>query len=251
MDATGNPRALIADDEPLLAADLASRLQTLWPALELAAVVHHGQAAAEAIARLTPDIAFLDIRMPGLSGLEVARLGRVPQVVFVTAYDQYAVTAFEAAAVDYLLKPVSNERLGETVDRLRDRLAKPAATPDLAGLLQALLARQKPVLQWIRAGVGTETHLVSVGDILYFQADDKYTVVQTAAHEYLIRTPLRELLDQLDPAAFWQIHRNTIVATAAIASAHRELTGRVTLTLRRRTETLTVSRAYAHLFKQM
>lgn len=254
MDSPRSPRALIADDEPLLAADLASRLQTLWPELDLAAVVHHGPAAVEAIARLSPDIAFLDIRMPGLSGLEVAKAARVPQLVFVTAYDQYAVSAFEAAAADYLLKPVSDERLQQTVERLRQRFTTPPVQTDFSGLLQELLARQTPHpphLQWIRASVGTETHLVNIADVIYFQADDKYTVVQTAAREYLIRTPLRELLPQLDPQAFWQIHRNTIVATAAIASARRELTGRATLTLRGRAETLTVSRAFAHLFKQM
>jgi DNA-binding LytR/AlgR family response regulator len=251
MDSPRSPRALIADDEPLLAADLASRLQTLWPELDLAAVVHHGPAAVEAIARLSPDIAFLDIRMPGLSGLEVAKAARVPQLVFVTAYDQYAVSAFEAAAADYLLKPVSDERLRQTVVRLRQRLSSTAPPSDFSALLRELLTRQKPHLQWIRASAGVDTHLVDIADVMYFQADDKYTVVQTATREYLIRTPLRELLPQLDPAAFWQIHRNTIVATRAIASARRELTGRVTLSLKGRAETLTVSRAFAHLFKQM
>lgn len=253
MDSSRRPRTLIADDEPLLAADLASRLQGIWPELDLVAVVHHGPAALEAISRLEPDIAFLDIRMPGLTGIEVAKATRVPQLVFVTAYDQYAVAAFEAAAADYLLKPVSDERLIQTADRLRQRLSAALPQTDFSALLHELLAlqAQTPHLQWIRASVGVETHLVDIADVIYFQADDKYTVVQTAMREYLIRTPLRELLPQLDPAAFWQVHRNTIVATRAIASARRELTGRVTLSLRGRAETLTVSRPFAHLFKQM
>lgn len=251
MDSSRRPRALIADDEPLLAADLAARLQLIWPELDLVAVVHNGPAALEGIVRLEPDIAFLDIRMPGLSGLEVAKATQVSQLVFVTAYDQYAVGAFEAAAADYLLKPVSDERLRQTVERLRRQLSSAQPAPDLSALLHELLARQTPHLQWIRASVGVETHLVDIADVIYFQADDKYTLVQTAAREYLIRTPLRELLPQLDPAAFWQVHRNTIVATRAIASARRELTGRVTLSLKGRVETLTVSRAFAHLFKQM
>jgi DNA-binding LytR/AlgR family response regulator len=251
MAANGHIRALIADDEPLLAADLATRLAALWPELDIAAVVHHGPAAVEALTRLAPDIAFLDIRMPGLTGLEVAQQVRVPHFVFVTAYDQYAVAAFESAAADYVLKPVSDARLAQTVQRLRERveLAQPAA--ELGGLLQQLLGRQPERMKWIRASVGNDTHLVDVDEVIYFRADEKYTVVQTAQRDYLIRMPLRELLPQLDGARFWQVHRNTIVATSAIASARRELNGRVTLSLRGRNETLTVSRAFAHLFKQM
>ncbi|MBS1208445.1 MAG: Transcriptional regulatory protein YehT [Proteobacteria bacterium] len=251
MDTARRPRALIADDEPLLAADLATRLQAAWPELDLVAVVHHGPAAVEAISRLAPDIAFLDIRMPGLSGLEVAQAVKVPQMVFVTAYDQYAVSAFDMAAADYLLKPVSDARLAETVQRLKTRFAQASPAPDLSALLHELLGTRKEYLKWIRASVGPDTHLVDVAEVLYFRADDKYTVVQTLDREYLIRMPLKELLPQLDPSAFWQIHRNTIVATGVIASARRELTGRVTLSLRGRPETLTVSRAFAHLFKQM
>lgn len=251
MDTAGHPRALIADDEPLLAADLATRLPALWPELDVVAVVHHGPAAVEAISRFEPDIAFLDIRMPGLSGIEVARSARVPHLVFVTAYDQYAVSAFEMAAADYLLKPVSDERLGATVARLKALLATRQAPPDLSALLHKLLSSQPEYLKWIRASVGNDTHLVAVSEVLYFRADDKYTLVQTAAREYLIRTPLKELLAQLDPAAFWQIHRNTLVASAAIAAAHRDLAGRITLSLRGRPETLSVSRAFTHLFRQM
>ncbi|MEC5387456.1 LytTR family DNA-binding domain-containing protein [Uliginosibacterium sp. H3] len=244
-------RALIADDEPLLAADLATRLAVLWPELEVAAVVHNGPAAVEALARLAPDIAFLDIRMPGLSGLEVAQQTRVPHLVFVTAYDQYALAAFESAAADYLLKPVSDTRLAQTIERLRQRVETTQAPSDVGQLLQQLLGKQAAQIKWIRASVGNDTHLVDVDEVIYFRADEKYTVVQTAQRDYLIRTPLRELLPQLDGARFWQVHRNTIVATSAISSARRELNGRVTLSLRGRSETLSVSRAFAHLFKQM
>ena len=251
MDTATRPRALIADDEPFLAADLVSRLARLWPELDVVAVAHHGPAALDAIGRLQPDIAFLDIRMPGLSGLEVAAQARVPHLVFVTAYDQYAVDAFEHAAADYLLKPVGDERLQKSVDRLRVRWRDATApTPWLADL-RRLLEPHDPYLRWIHANVGNEVHLVDIAEVLYFRADDKYTVVQTAGREYLIRTPLKELLPQLDPEIFWQVHRNTLVNTRAIASARRELTGRVILTLRQRPETLTVSRAYAHLFRGM
>jgi DNA-binding LytR/AlgR family response regulator len=251
MDSKARPRALVADDEPALAADLATRLGRIWPELDIAAVVHHGPAAVEALTRLSPDLAFLDIQMPGLSGLEVAEKARVPHLVFVTAHDQYAVAAFEAAAVDYLLKPVGDMRLAQTVDRLKARLANGAPAIDLAALLQRL---SKPVparLSLIRASVGAETHLIDIGSVLYFRADDKYTAVQTVAREYLIRTPLKELLTQLDPERFWQIHRNTIVNAQAVASAHRELTGRVTLHLKGRAEKLPVSRAFSHRFRQM
>ena len=246
-----DPRALIADDEPFLAADLAARLTRLWPELDVVAVAHHGPAALDAIGRLQPDIAFLDIRMPGLSGLEVAAQARVPHLVFVTAYDQYAVEAFEHAAADYLLKPVSDARLQKTVERLRAGWRETPPAAQWLDSVRELLTPSEKRLRWIHANVGNEVHLVDVADVLYFRADDKYTVVQTAAREYLIRTPLKDLLPQLDPDLFWQIHRNTLVNTRAVANARRELTGRVTLSLRQRPETLTVSRAYAHLFRSM
>ena len=243
------PRALIADDEPLLAADLATRLQRLWPALDIVAVVHHGPAAVEALRHFQPDIAFLDIRMPGLSGLEVAQAAGHSRVVFVTAFEQFAVAAFEQAAVDYLLKPVSDERLAQSIARLQ-RQTRP--TPGLEPLLQQLLARQTPErLRWIRASQGDHLHLVDVHEVLYFQADDKYTLVMTREREYLIRTPLKELLPQLDPEEFWQIHRSSVVNIHAIRDIQRELTGRLTLTLKQRPETLTVSRAFAARFRQM
>jgi DNA-binding LytR/AlgR family response regulator len=252
MDARA-PRALIADDEPLLAADLATRLARLWPELDIAAVVHHGPAAVEALQRLSPDIAFLDIRMPGLSGLEVAGLTQVPHLVFVTAYDQYAIAAFEQAAADYLLKPVTDERLRKTVNRLQASLQSAAPVSNMLQQVRELLdANREPErLRWIRATRGQEVHLVDVDEVLYFRADDKYTIVQTPQREYLIRTPLKELLPQLDPQRFWQIHRNSIVNIMAIASARREMTGRVTLRIKNRSETLAVSRAFTHLFKQM
>lgn len=251
MDTARRPRALIADDEPFLAADLASRLLQHWPQIDIAAVVHHGPAALDALTQLKPDIAFLDIRMPGLTGLEVAAQIRTPHLVFVTAYDQYAVEAFEQAAADYLLKPVSDERLQKTIGRLKTRWQDAAPGAELLGTVRQLLAKDNERLRWIRATVGQDVHLVDVGDVLYFRADDKYTVVQTAQREYLIRTPLKDLLPQLDPALFWQIHRNTLVNTRAISCTRREISGRVTLTLRQRPEALIVSRAFAHQFRTM
>lgn len=245
------PTALIADDEPLLAEDLRRRLRVLWPGLQVAAVCHDGPSALERLQADRPDIAFLDIRMPGLSGLEVAAQARVPHLVFVTAYDQYAVEAFEHAAADYLLKPVSDERLQKTVERLRADWREAPPAEHWLESVRALLTPGEKRLRWIHANVGNEVHLVDVADVLYFRADDKYTVVQTATREYLIRTPLKDLLPQLDPDLFWQIHRNTLVNTRAIANARRELSGRVTLALRERPEMLTVSRAYAQRFRSM
>lgn len=246
------PRALIADDEINLANDLQRRLNKLWPELEIVAVVHNGRDAIEQIELLEPDIAFLDIQMPGLSGLEVALGSLIPHLVFVTAFDQYAVEAFERAAVDYLLKPASDERLQQTIDRLKDRIhTRPEPADMLAALRQLIPSHAPAPLRWIKAGVGADTHFVVVDEVVYFHADDKYTVVTTRDREYLIRTPLKELLPQLDPENFWQIHRSYIVNTKYIANARRELSGRVTLSLKHRTETLTVSRAYAGLFKQM
>lgn len=253
MDSQRRPRALIADDEPALAADLATRLGRLWPELDIAAVVHHGPAAVEAMQRLAPDLAFLDIQMPGLTGLEVAERVRIPHLVFVTAHDAFAVAAFEAAAVDYLLKPVSDARLAQTVERLKARLLAGTPAVDIAALLRQWLpqAAVQARLSLIRASVGAETHLIDVGSVLFFRADDKYTAVRTAAREYLIRTPLKDLLVQLDPEQFWQIHRNSIVNIRAVASAQRDLAGRVVLHLKGCAERLPVSRAFAHRFGQM
>jgi DNA-binding LytR/AlgR family response regulator len=251
MDSPKRPRALIADDEPALAADLAVRLSRLWPELEIAAVVHQGPAAVDGLTRLQPEIAFLDIRMPGLTGLEVATKVSVPHLVFVTAHDEYAISAFDAAAADYLLKPVTDERLEETVRRLQSRLSSGASATDAEALLRRLLSPIPPRLEFVRASVGSETHLVEVASVLYFRADERYTAVQTVNREYLIRTPLKDLLKQLSPEHFWQIHRNTIVNLRAVQSARRDFAGRLTLQLRGRTESLPVSRAFAHRFQQM
>ncbi len=251
------PTAIIADDEPLLAEDLESRLTALWPELEMCAVCHDGVAALERLQQDKPDVAFLDIRMPGLTGLEVAaRLDYPCQVVFVTAYAQYAVEAFERAAVDYVLKPAEDARLAQTVERLRRTVAAPSDSERsrLAAVLEkvSLQDTAKPApLRWIRAAVGESVRLVPVAEVRYFQAADKYTAVMTESGELLIRTPIRELVEQLDPEAFWQVHRGTIVNARFITAARHDESGRVLLGVRDRPERLTVSRAYAHLFRQM
>jgi DNA-binding LytR/AlgR family response regulator len=246
-------RTLIADDEKNLAADLQRRLMRLWPELEFVSVVHDGLAAQQALAELLPDIAFLDIRMPGLSGLDAARAAPENcRIVFVTAFDDHAVEAFEQAAVDYLLKPVSDERLARCVERLRRRnIAAPdAVLARLHQLLAATPAKPQP-LRWLRAQVGQMVRMVAVDEVCYFQSADKYTAVFTQDAELLLRTPLKELLEQLDAEQFWQVHRSTVVSVKQITTAKHDLLGRVTLTLRDRQETLSVSRTYAHLFRQM
>ena len=245
-------KAIIADDESNLATDLQRRLAKLWPELQIAAVLHDGLAAAQALRELKPDIAFLDIRMPGQSGLDAARDAAADcRVVFVTAFDDHAVQAFEQAAVDYLLKPVSDERLARCVERLKQR--SEAAPDALLARLQQLLAKQhKPEpLRWLRIQVGQSVRMVAVEEVCYFQSADKYTTVLTRDAELLLRTPLKELIAQLDPEQFWQVHRGTIVNARQIVSAHHDLLGKVTLTLRDRPEKVAVSRSFAHLFRQM
>ena len=252
--------AIIADDEPRLALYLRDRLTALWPELAIAGIAGNGLEAKALIDAEDPDIAFLDIRMPGLSGLEVARSAdRGLHVVFVTAFDQYAVDAFERAAVDYLLKPVDDARLARTIERLRERSAHAQAAPALREAL-ATLSRLAPSLlpggassrlAWIRASVGQQVRLIAVEDVCYFQANDKYTSVFTKEGEALIRTPLRELAEGLDPARFWQVHRGTIVNLAHVQATTRDLAGRVSLALKSRSETIAVSRAFAHRFRQM
>lgn len=245
-------KAVIADDEQHLAADLQRRLGKLWPELQIVAVLHDGIAAERALQELKPDIAFLDIRMPGRSGLDAARMAASDcRLVFVTAYDDHAVQAFEQAAVDYLLKPVSDERLERCVERLKQRSM---FVPDaLLAKLQTLLASPaKPEpLRWLRIQVGQSVRMVAVEEVCYFQSADKYTSVLTRDAELLLRTPLKELVAQLDPEQFWQVHRGTIVNARQIVSAHHDLLGKVTLTLRDRPEKVAVSRSYAHLFRQM
>ena len=255
-----NFRGVIAEDEELLRTALSSLLKEAWPQLQIVAECEDGASALESIAELQPDVAFLDIRMPGLTGIEVARgladASPRTQVVFVTAYDQYAIDAFEQGAIDYLLKPITRERLLATVQRIQARAA--AGHPDgatLEALLRHLSAREmpasKPPLVWITASAGKDTKLIMVDDVAYFQADNKYTTVMTAEGESLLRTPLRELLDSLDAATFKQIHRSTIVNMKAVASVSRDDTGRGWLKLKNRPETLTVSQPFMSLFRNM
>lgn len=267
------PRALIAEDEPLLAAELQALLQQGWPELQIEAVAHHGPAALALALERLPDLCFLDIRMPGMTGLEVARAMAedwphetpFPLLVFVTAYDHFALQAFEAQAVDYLIKPVTPPRLAQCLERLRARWAERAARQDslqaavdaLRSLMPAELrpeAMPAPAagkLEVLQAQVGAVVHLVPVEDVLYFEAADKYVRVVTAEREHLIRMPLRELLPRLDTSRFWQVHRGTVVQARHIAAARRDESGKVFLSLKGRTETLVASRLYAHLFKGM
>ena len=251
--------ALIADDEPHLARALAEQLARLWPELQVVHTARNGVEAAERIAALRPDLAFLDIQMPGLTGLEVAQgIEGATRVVFVTAYDEYAVQAFDNEAIDYVLKPVNEERLRRTVERIRRALAQPAAdaaegTQLLAALQRLLPAAAAPAqrLRWVRASSGELTHQVAVEEVLFFRADDKYTCVQTASTEHLIRTPIGELAAALDPQQFVQVHRSTIVNLAHLAGTRRDEASRLFLRLRGHAHELPVSRAYVHLFKAM
>ena len=250
-------RALIADDETHLAHYLRDQLLKLWPELEIVAIARNGLEAAKQIAELQPDIAFLDIQMPGLTGLDVAAgIEGLTRVVFVTAYDEYALTAFDAEALDYVLKPVTAERLARTVERLR-RALKPQpdeADDHLARALRALQGAPVPAaapLRWIRASQGELTHQVDVASVLFFHADDKYTGVRTAQAEYLIRTPISELAAQLDGASFSQIHRSTIVNLAHLAGTRRDDASRLFVRIHGWDGELPVSRAYVHLFKPM
>jgi DNA-binding LytR/AlgR family response regulator len=250
-------KAIIAEDEPLLAEQLKTLLGRAWPELTVVAMAGNGPAALEAIEREQPEVAFLDIRMPGMTGLEVAeeladRLGeRVPALVFVTAYDEFALKAFDLAAVDYLLKPVTEERLARCIERLR---GKPHGVDALVSQLKKILQTEKTAaepLRILRAGIGDTVKMIPIEEVCYFQASDKYTGVVTRDGEALIRIALKELLAQLPPERFAQIHRGTIVNLAEIAAAVRDDTGRVSLKLRNRKETLPVSRLYADRFRQM
>ena len=247
-------KALIADDEPALRAELEYRLADTWPELRIVASVGDGAAALEAIERLRPDVAFLDIRMPPPSGLDVARrAGAGTAVVFVTAYDTHAVEAFERAAVDYLLKPVLESRLQETVGRLKRWLAGGRGGPDRQTLESLIrrLADTPAYLHWLRVGQGERVELVAVDDVCFFRSDRKYTAAVMRDREHLVRTPIAELAARLDPERFWRIHRGVIVNVSAIESARRDLRGRHRLTLKERPEVLRVSAAHGHLFRRM
>ena len=245
-------RVLIAEDEPLMRERLLGMLAACWPDAEVVLQAENGNDAWDGFLEHEPDVAFLDIRMPGLSGLEVAeRIGDGAHVVFVTAYDQYAVDAFDAGAVDYLLKPVQLERMERAVTRIRAKLDKPPA--DLGDLLQHLKASlpgaRAEKMKWIKATVGKQIRLIDVDEVLFFQSDTKYTRVVLLDTEALVRTPLKDLLGGLDPERFWQIHRGTAVAVKAIAAAERLDAERPQLSIKGSNERLTVSRAFAHLFR--
>jgi DNA-binding LytR/AlgR family response regulator len=248
-------KAVIADDEPLLRAQLRSRLERLWPELQVVHEMGTGRDIEQVVEAHAPDLFFLDIHMPGVNGLEAARrIGARAHIVFVTAFDQYAVEAFERGAIDYVLKPFNEERLGMTVARLKERLA--GAPPQLDDLVEQLAerlggARQPEHLRWIKASVGSQVRRIPVEEVLFFQSDDKYTRVVTCEGEALIRKPIRELLDELDPARFWQIHRATIVNVDHISGVRRGLKDQAELSVKGHAQTLIVSRAFTHLFKQM
>jgi DNA-binding LytR/AlgR family response regulator len=264
-----NATALIAEDEPLLAAALQAELARAWPELRIAATVGDGASAVTQALALRPDVLFFDIRMPGQSGLEAAvELADewpgdqpFPALVFVTAYDQYAVQAFETQAVDYVLKPVQAVRLKKTVAKVQDVLAKraqgggdfEATLGQLRNLLGSVNATAQPQgpLKLIQVSVGTSIRMVPIEEVVYFEAADKYVRVLTDGHEYLIRTPLKELLPQLDAQRFWQVHRSTVVRSDAIDTVTRDEAGKLHVQLRGRKEKLPVSRLYAHLFKAM
>lgn len=250
-----SPRALIADDERLMRDQLRARLAAAWPELAIVAEAKNGEEALALIEREKPDLAFLDIRMPAPNGLDVARdvAGRC-HVVFVTAYEAHAVDAFERGAVDYLLKPVDPERLAVTIARLKQRLQSPPDLGKLAAILAGIrLDSAAPAtrLRWVQASVGNQLRIIPVDEILFFQATDKYTRVVMQTAEALIRKPLKELLDQLDPDQFWQIHRSTILNVRSVASVSRDIQGRLIVSLKGHTEHLEVSRGYTHLFKSL
>ena len=268
-------RALIADDERLLREQLRARLAEVWPELEIVAEAKNGAEAVQLTEAQHPDLVFLDIRMPGMSGVEAARaIAQLPtdddtadgwrgcEIVFITAYDQYAIEAFEQGVVDYVLKPAERERLMLTVARIRKRLAQrdadDSAAPAPANmqlLLQTLAARMDPAkaprLRWIQASVGQSIQMIPVEDVLFFISDEKYTRVQTASLEALIRKPIKELIDELDANLFWQVHRSTLVNTKFIAGVSRDLRGRQLVSIKGHAQKLEVSRSFAGLFKGM
>ncbi len=252
MSGEAPPRALVADDEPELAEELCTQLRRVWPQLEVVACAADGIAAMRGIDEHRPDVVFLDVEMGGASGLEVARRasGRC-HVVFVTAFDRYAAAAFDEGAVDYVRKPVTAARLHDAIARLRQRMAAPPA--DLAPLLGELARRaasEPTYLRWLNTSRGQETAIITVEEVIYFKADEKYTVVVTATGESLIRKTIKELAAELDPGAFWQIHRSTIVNAAEITAVKRDFRGHMQLRLKSRPELLHVAETYHHRFRQ-
>ena len=256
------PTAIIADDERLMRDLLRTRLSHVWPELQIVGEAKNGDEAVQLVAELKPDLTFLDIRMPGKTGMEAARqIGERSQIVFVTAYDQYAVEAFERGAVDYVLKPSEPERLKVTVERLKARLESTRAAPGaavndsvtamLSQLAEKIAAPKPKHLQWIQASIGQDLRMIPVEDILFFRSDEKYTCVQTDKLEALIRKPVRDLAEELDPSLFWQIHRATLVNVNAIEGVTRDIRGRHLVLIKGRPEKLEVSRSFLHLFKQM
>ena len=262
--------AIICDDEPRLAEALQAQLNSTWPELQIVALGHSGGEALSLVAEHAPDIAFLDIRMPGLTGMEVARqlVGSpdAPHIVFVTAFDAHAMEAFDARAVDYLLKPVKTARLQETVERLRVAvqartasapLAESAATAapqfnaEVLQALQRLVPAQRKTLKWLNCGQGTEIDVIATREVLFFQSRDKYTAVVTADMERYIRTPLKELMNELDPDEFWQVHRSSVIRVAAIERVVRDDLGRMHVKMRGSAEKIAVSGAFTGLFKLM
>jgi DNA-binding LytR/AlgR family response regulator len=249
------PTAILAEDEAPQRDALRGLLEEHWPQLRLTAVCEDGLAALEALDEFRPHVAFLDIRMPGAGGLDVARVAAEmgTLVVFTTAYDEYAVTAFEAGAVDYLLKPLQPARLAQAVARIKTRLTG-ADRPDLSGILERLRARpadDQRRLKWISASVGDTVKMFGIDEVLYFRAGDKYTQLVAATGEAVIRTSLKELLVQLDPEEFWQVHRSVIVRVSAIAEVRKDELGKLALSLRGRPETLPVSASFHHRFRSM
>lgn len=254
------PTAIIADDERLMRDQLRMRLQEAWPELQIVGEAKNGEEAVQLVGELAPDLTFLDIRMPGKTGMEAAReIGERSQIVFVTAYDQYAVEAFERGAIDYVLKPTEPDRLKITVERLKERLDKPQVAGNVNDSVSAMLnqlaekiaAPKQKHLQWIQASIGQDLRMIPVEEILFFRSDEKYTAVQTAGFEALIRKPVRDLADELDPSLFWQIHRATLVNVNAIEGVTRDIRGRHLVLVKGRPEKLEVSRSFLHLFKQM